>query len=87
MSTAPTAVSAAANPTTPLRRQPPSPGQVFLSIPQVCQRYAIHRATVYRWMSDRGFPQPVQFSPSCARVPLAEVEKWEASVANQQAGG
>ena len=77
MPTAPDAVSAAAP--TPLRRQPPGPGQVFLSIPQICQRYAVHRATVYRWMDGRGFPRPVQFSPSCARIPLDEVLAWEQS--------
>ena len=81
MPTAPDAVSAPAP--IPLRRQPPGPGQVFLSIPQICQRYAVHRATVYRWMDGRGFPRPVQFSTSCVRVPLAEVEQWEA---DQQQG-
>ena len=61
----------------PLRHQPPRPGQVFLSITQICQRYGVHRATFYRWVHERGFPRPVAFSPSCARVPLAEIEAWE----------
>ena len=67
-----------AAPTTPLSRRTPSPGQVFLSIPQVYARYGIHRTTLYRWMQVRGFPRPIQFSSSCARIPLAAIEQWEA---------
>ena len=83
MSATPDAATAA-NPHTPLRRQPPSPGQVFLSIHQACARYAVHRTTLYRWMGTRGFPRPLQFSTSCARIPLAAIESWEAT--QQQAG-
>jgi predicted DNA-binding transcriptional regulator AlpA len=54
------------------------PGAVYLSIPQLCVRYNVRsRATIYRWMRERGFPQPVRFSQGCARVPLREVEDWE----------
>lgn len=61
----------------PLKHRAPRPGQQFLSIPQVCQRYGIHGATAYRWMQERGFPLPVRFSSSCARIPLDEIEAWE----------
>lgn len=84
MSSTPETAPAAA-PSIPLRRRPPGPGQVYLSIPQACSRYGIHRTTLYRWMSARGFPRAVQFSASCARVPLAEIEAWEQ--AQQQGRG
>lgn len=61
----------------PSRLSPPQDGQVFLSLPQICRRYAVHRATVYRWMDQRGFPRPLHISSACARVPLDEIEKWE----------
>jgi predicted DNA-binding transcriptional regulator AlpA len=66
-----------AAPPAPLRRRDPLPGQKYLSIAQVCARFSIHRATAYRWMNERHFPRPVQFSPSCSRIPLTEIESWE----------
>jgi len=83
-----------ANKRTPSPQQPPKrrigisapkAGQVFLSIPQACARYGITRATYYRWLNARGFPRPIRFSSSCARIPLAAIEQWEAE--QQQARG
>ncbi|WP_051246015.1 AlpA family phage regulatory protein [Thioalkalivibrio sp. ALE19] len=78
MSNATPQTAALADRNAPLKHHSTPPaGQPFLSIPQVCQRYGIHRATAYRWMQERSFPRPVRFSASCARVPLDEIEAWE----------
>ena len=62
------------------------PGAFYLSIPQLCVRYNVRsRATIYRWIRDRGFPPPVRFSENCSRVPLREVEEWESRIAGRGA--
>lgn len=85
MSDATPAAAPAAEPRAPMNRRTPSPGQVYLSLSQASQRYPVHQKTLYRWMQTRGYPRPVQFSSSCARIPLAEIEAWEAE--QEQARG
>ncbi|MEO7864000.1 MAG: AlpA family phage regulatory protein [Nitrospirales bacterium] len=43
-------------------------------------RFKVSRATIWRWIKTRGFPQPIKFSPGCTRWKLADVEAWEAGV-------
>lgn len=50
---------------------------VYLSDRKVAERYSASRATIWRWVSRRGFPNPVRFSPGCTRWRLADIERWE----------
>lgn len=43
----------------------------------LAERYDVSRATVWRWVHDRGFPAPVRLSEQCTRWRLADVVKWE----------
>ena len=50
---------------------------VYLSDRDLAERYKASRATIWRWVSKRGFPKPVRFSPGCTRWNLDEIESWE----------
>lgn len=40
-------------------------------------RYAVSRATVWRWVKTERLPKPIRLSPGCTRWRLSEVEDWE----------
>lgn len=50
------------------------PGDKYLSDTDLAARYAVHRATPWRWAAAGNFPKPVQLSPGCTRWVAAEVE-------------
>jgi len=52
---------------------------VYLTDTALAARYAVSRATPWRWAKEGAFPQPVKLSPGCTRWRLADVEAWEAS--------
>lgn len=52
---------------------------MFLTDVQLAARYAVSRATIWRWSRFEDFPDPVSLSPNCTRWRLVEVEKWEAA--------
>lgn len=46
---------------------------------QFCaERYAITRATWWRWVRQGTAPTPYRFTSQCTRWALAEIESWEA---------
>ena len=51
---------------------------IFLSDKQVAERYNVNRASVWRWVKNGFFPEPLKLTPGCTRWALAELEKWEA---------
>lgn len=57
----------------------------YLSIAQIAKRYGVHRSTPWRWAkADPTFPQSVKLSPQCTRWRLADIEAWEARVAQSE---
>ena len=50
----------------------------FLSDRQVSERYAVSRATIWRWVRDCEFPAPIKFQTGSTRWKLADLEAWEA---------
>ena len=51
--------------------------EYYLSDTQVATRYSIGRATVWRWVSERKFPNPVKLSPGCTRWRSSDIDAWE----------
>ena len=51
----------------------------YASDAQLAQRYGVCRPTIWRWVKQNAFPQPVKISPGCTRWRLADVEAWEDS--------
>lgn len=49
----------------------------YLSDKALSERYAVHRATIWRWVSNKKFPSPIKINGS-TRWKLADVETWEA---------
>lgn len=43
----------------------------------LARRFRVSRATVWRWVHTRGFPQPVRFGDNCTRWKMADVLRWE----------
>lgn len=55
---------------------------VYLSDKENGARFKVSRATIWRWIGTRAFPQPIKFSPGCTRWRLADVEAWETRIAS-----
>ena len=49
----------------------------YLTRKEVLQRFLIGNTTLYRWIKDGQFPQPVRFGPRCIRWKLEQLENWE----------
>ena len=54
----------------------PTPGQLYLSIPQVALRWGVHRATVYRLLQ-RGELASTRIGGKSLRIAVQEVERYE----------
>lgn len=50
---------------------------VFLSDKQLGARYDTSRSTIWRWVRNGDFPEPVKLSPGCTRWALETVAAWE----------
>lgn len=48
----------------------------YLTDRELRTRYSVHRATIWRWIKTRGFPESVKLG-GCTRWRLADVEAWE----------
>lgn len=51
------------------------PGSL-IRIREVCDLIGVCRATIYRWMSEGSFPQPVRISDRAVRWKVDEIETW-----------
>ena len=49
----------------------------FLDINAVARRYDVKRATVWAWMSQGRFPQPMRLTPGCSRWSIKDLKVWE----------
>ena len=50
---------------------------LFLSRKQVASRYNVHTSTLWRWMSQEGFPKPMTISGRVKRWSLQDLENFE----------
>ncbi|MCH4151992.1 MAG: AlpA family phage regulatory protein [Sphingobium sp.] len=51
---------------------------MFISDTQLAERFAVSRATIWRWERvDPTFPCPVKLSRGCTRWRLSDIENWE----------
>ena len=55
---------------------------------EVCARISVNPATLWRWVKDGNFPEPVILNPNCRNPPIAwhesEIDAW---IASRPAGG
>ena len=51
--------------------------QAFLDIHGVARRYGVKRATVWAWMQQGRFPQPLRLTPGCSRWSIEDLKVWE----------
>lgn len=51
--------------------------ETYFSDRQLAERYAVHRATPWRWIKTRDFPKPVKLTEGCTRWRLSDVLAWE----------
>lgn len=50
----------------------------FVSVKFLQERYGVSRETIYKYMTDYGFPKQIKLTPGASRWDLVEVEAWEA---------
>lgn len=48
----------------------------LIRISDVCEFVGVCRATVYRWISEGAFPEPVRISGTAVRWKVDEIEAW-----------
>ena len=51
----------------------------YLSDKKVSERYDVSRATVWRWVRDGSFPEPIKLTAGCTRWKESDLEEWESS--------
>lgn len=51
------------------------PGSL-IRIAEVCELVGVSRTTIYRWVSEGMFPEPVRISRYAVRWNIDEIEKW-----------
>jgi len=60
----------------------------LLRLPQVMELTAAARSTIWKWVKDGEFPQPIKLSPRVTAWKLSEVEAWiESKVKEHQVQG
>ena len=50
----------------------------YLTDKDTAARYTVSRGTIWRWIREGNFPQPVRFGAASTRWRLADLEAWEA---------
>ncbi|WP_108445454.1 helix-turn-helix transcriptional regulator [Halomonas denitrificans] len=49
----------------------------WLSVKHLRHRFGVHDATIWRWVREGRFPQPVKLGGNLTRWSLSDVESWE----------
>lgn len=49
----------------------------------LCERYGVARASIWRWAANGRFPRPITLTPGCTRWRASDVERWEAEKAGE----
>jgi len=49
----------------------------YLSVASVAARYQVSVPTVWRWLRQGNFPEPVRFGERCTRWPVSALLEWE----------
>lgn len=55
------------------------PGK-YVSDRDLADRYAVSRASIWRWSASGRLPRPIQLSPGCTRWRVGEIEQYEAGL-------
>ena len=50
----------------------------FLDIHAVARRYDVRHSTIWSWMKQGKFPQPVRFTAGTSRWAIEDLKAWEA---------
>jgi len=50
---------------------------MYYSIKQICQRYSVAPATIWRWVSKGHFPRPYKLGPKTTRWHIEDLDGFE----------
>lgn len=63
--------------------RPRPPPESYLSIRDLCARFHVAKATIWRWAANSsGFPRPVKLSPGTTRWRESDIQTFEKSLEN-----
>lgn len=51
----------------------------MLRLPEVMERTGLKRSTIYKWLNEKSFPQPVKLGARLIAWREAEIEEWIAT--------
>jgi prophage regulatory protein len=57
----------------------------WLTVEQVAHRFSVSSATIWRWVRERRFPDPIRIGPRSTRWRRADIEDVEARLAGTAA--
>jgi len=50
---------------------------MYIKVRDVAKRLGVDRSTIWRWVSEGGFPKPYRFGPSTVRWHEEELKQFE----------
>jgi prophage regulatory protein len=56
-------------------------GDALLKLSEVCKLLSVGRSTIYEWINQDGFPQPVRMGGRSVRWESEEVQQWRRALA------
>lgn len=56
--------------------QPVNVANPMVDVKTLSRTVGVSVPTLYRWMSEQGFPRPIKLSARCSRWPMADIEAW-----------
>jgi predicted DNA-binding transcriptional regulator AlpA len=56
---------------------------IYLRDTDLARRFNVHRATIWNWVREYGFPRPVKLTDSCTRWRASDVAAWEVQRSTQ----
>ena len=60
-----------------MKRKSTDYDSAFLDVHGVAKRYGVKPATIWAWMSQGRFPQPLRLTPGCSRWSSEDLRAWE----------
>ncbi len=59
----------------------PSNAPMLLALRELCELLSISRSSIYKWLSEGDFPQPIRIGGRSIRWRVEDIEAWKDSLA------